>query len=151
MSLPKDQCVDVAILGAGISGVLAAQQALNDGLSFRIIDRCQDFGGVWDFRANSYSHLQVRSVVSTCENLEAKVKLSGHQPALNGRMQAHAAAYQWEAKYALARSPFKKVPSGTVLAKIRECASDLGLNRYTTFGVEVIRVGPAAHLSKNGW
>ena len=51
--------VDVAILGAGISGVLAAQQAIRDNLSFRILDRCQDFGGVWDFRANSYSHLQV--------------------------------------------------------------------------------------------
>ena len=51
--------VDVAILGAGISGVLSAQQAIKDGLSFRIFDRCTDFGGVWDFRANSYSHLQV--------------------------------------------------------------------------------------------
>lgn len=59
MAALEAEVVAVAILGAGISGVLAAQQALKDGLSFRIIDRCQDFGGVWDFRANSYSHLQV--------------------------------------------------------------------------------------------
>lgn len=52
--------VAVAIIGGGVCGVLAAQRCVQEKLSFIIFDRCNDFGGNWFVRANSYSHLQVR-------------------------------------------------------------------------------------------
>ena len=146
MAFSEAETVEVAIIGAGISGVLAAHQAHKDGLSFRIIDRCQDFGGVWEFRANSYSHLQVR-----CCHSDPTRKRPNTASRRLPHLQAHAAAYQWEAKYALARSPFKQVPAGTVLAKIRECASDLNLAKHTTFGTEVTRIEATSNVSKCGW
>ena len=56
---------DVLIIGGGICGVLAAQQCKERGIRFRLIDRCEDYGGVWAFRANSHSHLQVRVCLMT--------------------------------------------------------------------------------------
>ena len=50
---------DVLIVGGGICGVLAAQQCKERGIPFKLIERCGDFGGVWAFRANAHSHLQV--------------------------------------------------------------------------------------------
>ena len=52
--------VEVAILGGGICGVLAAQQCTEKHMTFRILERMQTLGGVWSFRANTHSHLQVR-------------------------------------------------------------------------------------------
>lgn len=55
--------VAVAIIGGGVCGVLAAQRCVRENLPFIMFDRCNDFGGNWFVRANSYSHLQVRAVL----------------------------------------------------------------------------------------
>ena len=49
---------EIIILGAGICGVLAAQQCVEKGFSFKIFERRDSTGGVWSFRANRHSHLQ---------------------------------------------------------------------------------------------
>ena len=51
--------VDVLIVGGGICGVLAGRRFAQEGLSYKIIERNGDYGGVWAYRANDYSHLQV--------------------------------------------------------------------------------------------
>ena len=55
----KQQHVDVAVLGGGLCGVLAGQRCFQEGLSYTIIERESDFGGVWGTLANNHSHLQV--------------------------------------------------------------------------------------------
>ena len=57
---------DVLIIGGGICGVLVAQQCKERGIAFRLIDRCENYGGVWAFRANAHSHLQVCLVSRLC-------------------------------------------------------------------------------------
>lgn len=56
--------VSVAIIGGGVCGVLAAQRCAQEKLSYKIFERCSDFGGNWFVRANSYSHLQARRDVT---------------------------------------------------------------------------------------
>lgn len=53
------QHVDVAILGGGLCGVLAGHRCFEEGLTYTIIERENDFGGVWGTLANNHSHLQV--------------------------------------------------------------------------------------------
>ncbi|HTZ70367.1 MAG TPA: NAD(P)-binding protein, partial [Acetobacteraceae bacterium] len=54
---PISEDVDVAILGAGWTGLLAAYHLKNAGVStFRVIDWAGDFGGVWYW--NRYPGLQ---------------------------------------------------------------------------------------------
>ena len=52
---------DLVIIGGGISGLLAAQQAKQRGISYILIDRADDLGGIWDTMSNNYSYLQVRA------------------------------------------------------------------------------------------
>ena len=52
--------VSVAIIGGGVCGVLAAQRCAKENIPYAVFERCDDFGGNWFVRANSYSHLQVR-------------------------------------------------------------------------------------------
>ena len=51
--------VCVLIVGGGICGVLAGQRCAAKGLTFRIIDQANDFGGTWVSLANAHSQLQV--------------------------------------------------------------------------------------------
>ena len=51
---------DVVVVGGGVCGVLAAQKLGEEGLTYKVVERLEDFGGVWTYRANSYSHLQAR-------------------------------------------------------------------------------------------
>lgn len=48
MRAPVDEEVDVAIIGAGIGGLMAAAKLVEQGVtSLRIIDKAADFGGTW--------------------------------------------------------------------------------------------------------
>ena len=58
MENPLD--VDVVVIGGGVCGVLAGQSLGAEGFTYKIVERDQDYGGVWTYRANSYSHLQVK-------------------------------------------------------------------------------------------
>lgn len=51
--------VDILIVGGGVCGVLAGRRFAQEGFSYRIIEKNDNFGGVWAYRANDYSHLQV--------------------------------------------------------------------------------------------
>ena len=50
---------DVVIIGAGICGILAARECHDRGYPYVILDREDQFGGVWNTMANNYSYLQV--------------------------------------------------------------------------------------------
>ena len=52
--------LDILVVGGGMCGILAGSRFAAENWSFRIIERASNFGGVWDYRANAYSHLQVR-------------------------------------------------------------------------------------------
>jgi len=51
--------VDVAVVGGGVSGTLAAAALARDGATVRLLDAAPAPGGVWRTAANSYSTLQV--------------------------------------------------------------------------------------------
>ena len=42
--------------------MLAGQSLGEEGFTYKIVERDQDYGGVWACRANSYSHLQVKQL-----------------------------------------------------------------------------------------
>jgi cation diffusion facilitator CzcD-associated flavoprotein CzcO len=51
--------VAVLVVGGGVCGVLAGQRCAAKGMSFRLVDAGEDFGGVWRTLANTHSQLQV--------------------------------------------------------------------------------------------
>ena len=53
--------VDVCIIGGGLCGVLAAHRCQHAGLTYCVIERQSDLGGVWATLSNQHSHLQVGS------------------------------------------------------------------------------------------
>ena len=59
MSVPIKE-VDILIVGGGLCGVLAAHRCDENALSYCLIERQSDFGGVWASLANEHSHLQVK-------------------------------------------------------------------------------------------
>ena len=54
------EAVDVVIVGGGLCGVLAAHRCHESNLSYCLVERQSDFGGVWASLANEHSHLQVK-------------------------------------------------------------------------------------------
>ena len=54
-----DMGVDVIICGGGLCGVLAGHRCALEGFTYKIIEKENDFGGVWNTLANEHSHLQV--------------------------------------------------------------------------------------------
>ena len=59
MASPSGKTVDVCIIGGGLCGVLAAHRCQHAGLTYCVIERQSDLGGVWASLANQHSHLQV--------------------------------------------------------------------------------------------
>jgi len=57
---------EIAIIGAGVCGVLAGHQCAQQGITYRIVEREEQVGGVWVSRANTYSQLQVKHPCATC-------------------------------------------------------------------------------------
>ena len=52
-------CTDVAIIGGGVVGVIAAKRMLERGIDFKVLEKLHDFGGVWHTHSNNHSTLQV--------------------------------------------------------------------------------------------
>lgn len=50
---------DVAIVGAGVVGVIAAKRMQERRIQYKVLERQHDFGGVWHTHGNNYSTLQV--------------------------------------------------------------------------------------------
>jgi len=50
---------DVAIVGAGVVGVIAAKRMQERGIQYKVLERQHDFGGVWHTHGNNHSTLQV--------------------------------------------------------------------------------------------
>lgn len=53
-------CTDVAIIGGGVVGVVAATRMLERGIDFKVLEKLHDVGGVWHTHSNNHSTLQVR-------------------------------------------------------------------------------------------
>ena len=51
--------IDVAIIGGGVVGVVAAKRMLERVIAFTVIERQRDLGGVWHTHGNNHSTLQV--------------------------------------------------------------------------------------------
>lgn len=49
--MDKSNILDVAVIGAGPSGLIMAKQLADTGLNFRIFERNEDVGGIWDINA----------------------------------------------------------------------------------------------------
>lgn len=45
---------EVVVIGAGVSGLVAAKCLRDDGFKVTIIERTSDIGGLWTFRENDY-------------------------------------------------------------------------------------------------
>ena len=63
------RAVDVLIVGGGLCGVLAAHRCGANALSYCVIERQSDFGGVWASLANEHSHLQVKPATMSLSEL----------------------------------------------------------------------------------
>jgi cation diffusion facilitator CzcD-associated flavoprotein CzcO len=50
---------DVAIIGGGVVGVIAANRMRERGIQYKVLERQHDFGGVWHSHGNNHSTLQV--------------------------------------------------------------------------------------------
>lgn len=59
-SIPPAFDIDVCIVGGGICGLLAGHRCVEEGLSYKIIEKGDVIGGCWQTVANDHSHLQVR-------------------------------------------------------------------------------------------
>ncbi|KAK9828833.1 hypothetical protein WJX72_002308 [[Myrmecia] bisecta] len=103
--------IEIAILGGGICGVLAAQRCAEAGIPFHLLEREADFGGVWGTLANSHSHLQ-----------------------------AFEAFYRWHESFPLAANPLSKLSGPQVLGKIREFAAQHKLSDQASFNTTVVNV-----------
>ena len=65
---------DITIVGGGVCGVLAGQRFAREGFTYRILEKASDYGGVWAYRANSYSHLQVKiSFARQCKDMSSSM------------------------------------------------------------------------------
>lgn len=62
VSVPRAE-VDVAIIGGGVVGVIAAKRMHERGIDYKVIERQHDFGGVWHTHGNNHSTLQVLNSV----------------------------------------------------------------------------------------
>jgi cation diffusion facilitator CzcD-associated flavoprotein CzcO len=49
---------DVAIIGGGVVGVIAANRMRERDIDYRVLERLPDFGGVWHTHSNNHSTLQ---------------------------------------------------------------------------------------------
>ena len=65
---PVDYC-EVAIVGAGMCGVICAGRCADRGISYKMIDRQHTIGGVWLNLANQHSSLQVVTAASVARLL----------------------------------------------------------------------------------
>jgi heterodisulfide reductase subunit A-like polyferredoxin len=65
--IPRSE-TDVAIIGGGVVGVIAAKRMQERGIKYRVIEKLPDFGGVWHTHANNHSTLQVHSQYATLED-----------------------------------------------------------------------------------
>lgn len=72
--MPRDELVDVLIVGAGISGINAAIRLSGAGRSFHIVERRERIGGTWDlFRYPGIrpTAISIRSVSGTTPGMNA--------------------------------------------------------------------------------
>jgi hypothetical protein len=56
-SVKPPQAVDVVIVGAGITGLYAANRLLQSGISFCILEKADRIGGIWSVYANATSRV----------------------------------------------------------------------------------------------
>ena len=113
--------VEMAIVGGGLCGVLAARNCATRGLSYRVVEREARLGGNWHTLANAYSHLQ-----------------------------AFEPNYRWDDAYRLNADPLTKNSAGDVLSTLDRFAADHGVDKRVWFRTEcvtVTRVGPAGEAA----
>jgi cation diffusion facilitator CzcD-associated flavoprotein CzcO len=104
---PGRHDLEVVVIGAGMSGLAAAQKLREQGFTPRILEKADEVGGTW--RDNRYPGLYVDIPVGLYQMLFAP-------------------KYDWTHAYA---------PGPEIQDYLVQVADDLDLRRYITFGVEV--------------
>ena len=146
MSTPAPaKTVDVVIVGGGVCGVLAAHRCLETALTYYIVDRQCDFGGVWASLANQHSHLQVNTATAMPNNVHYPYREENTQW---HNLQAFEAMYRWHDKYPLGPDPLAKVSGPGGLHTLRRVAEDAGLYQNTMFGSSVLSVKFLNHMDR---
>ena len=154
-----DVATDVVIVGGGISGVLAARRCHDAGWPYVIIERDDDFGGIWAHLANKHSDLQASQGVRLGVGWGgggprlAPARLPNSEPSplglleLRGRgrpppcrpptAQVWEPLYRWDDRYKLEKDPFSKVGTVPILYQMRQFAHDLGCYHHAKLGHEL--------------
>lgn len=83
--LPSAERVDVAIVGGGLCGILAAARCAEAGFSYQLIERNGVLGGNWQTMANGHS-----------------------------KLQAYEPMYRWDPKFRLNKNIFSQNSAGRV-------------------------------------
>ncbi len=131
------KAVDVLIVGGGLCGVLAAHRCDENSLSYCLIERQSDFGGVWASLANEHSHLQVKPFY----NIDAKMRwVVVYLTSLRVHLQAFEAMYRWHGKYPLGPKPLAKISGPAVLQTLRRFARDTDLYKNTFMNSSVLSI-----------
>ncbi|BDA43875.1 probable tRNA-specific 2-thiouridylase MnmA at C-terminar half [Coccomyxa sp. Obi] len=100
---------DVAIIGGGVVGVIAARRMQERGIDYKVLERQHDFGGVWHTHGNNHSTLQAPEL-----------------------------SYRTHPNYPLGKhGPLEQITGNAVLTRLREMAVDLGIDKHTDFCGEV--------------
>ena len=120
--------VDVCIIGGGLCGVLAAHRCQQAGLTYCVIEKENDLGGVWASLANQHSHLQVGGHRKTLHILPRSARRHG-----NLLWQAFEAMYRWSDAYPLGPNPLAKISGPVVLSTLRRFAKDWAVYAHTRF------------------
>ncbi len=79
----------VLVVGGGVCGVLASQRCAAKGISFRLVDAGEDFGGVWCTLANTHSQLQVGAEPPQSSSHSLAAPVSARTPALRLQEQGY--------------------------------------------------------------
>ena len=84
--------LDVLIYGGGLCGALAGHRCVVEGLTYYIIEKESDFGGVWHTLANEHSHLQVllQPVVLVIHTIQGLPKQRRRSNGINSLLPAKA-------------------------------------------------------------
>lgn len=73
MSTAQEEILDVIVIGAGWSGLLACKYALDEKLTVRVLEKRDDIGGVWKFSSNPTITTVMKSSTTSSSNTVTEI------------------------------------------------------------------------------
>ena len=158
---------DVAIIGGGVVGVIAANRMRERCIDYRVVERLSDFGGVWHTHSNNHSTLQVHQDAGCHEEISLECWIPCQASAVAPAkcllvhilqytalaapeagvlcvymccltIKAPEASYRTHPKFPLGKKgPLEQISGNAVLSKLREMAQHFGIHQHTDFNSEV--------------